>query len=150
MRSILQAGMRASAKVNCNFLVREDPCSGLKLLTSILMEIGTLGHTLSNQKEYFLLQICYPRGDVPPFENRHFQIRHARMAANWSVRNFCLHPVVLENRQRRFSVYTSWNMHRPGNRAVNCKCFLQNGLLKFFWKEKYTLLEKAVFSLYIT
>lgn len=24
MRSILQAGMRASAKVNCNFLVRED------------------------------------------------------------------------------------------------------------------------------
>lgn len=25
MQSILQAGMRASAKVNCNFLVRDDP-----------------------------------------------------------------------------------------------------------------------------
>lgn len=109
------------------------------------MEIGMLGYTaLSNQKEYFLLQICYPRGDVPPFENLHFQIRHARMRLNWSVRNFCLHLVMLENRQRRFSVLTSWKLHRPGNQAVNCKCFLQNGLLENFWKEKYTLLEKAV------
>lgn len=52
---------------------------------------------------------------------------------------------MLENRQRRCSVHTSWNIHRPGNQAVNCKCFLQNGLFKFFRKEKYTLLEKEVF-----
>lgn len=47
-------------------------CLGLKLLTSILMEKGTLGYTLPNQKEGFLLQICYHRGDVPPFEYLHF------------------------------------------------------------------------------